>query len=90
MKYKNAIKQWAKGIAVMAVSVGALAGPVNVNSASASTLAKELSGVGEKRAAAIVAYRDENGEFEGLEDLEKVKGVGKAILSANADNILLK
>ena len=32
-------------------------GPVNVNSADASTLAKELDGIGPAKAQAIVEYR---------------------------------
>ncbi|MCK5881890.1 MAG: helix-hairpin-helix domain-containing protein [Sinobacterium sp.] len=88
--FKSAVKQIMKGAAILAVSASAFAGPVNINSADAATLAKELSGVGSKRAEAIVAYREENGEFKGVEDLEKVKGVGEATLKANAGNILLK
>lgn len=90
MQFKQAMKQVAKGIAIAALSVSAFAGPVNVNSADAITIAKELSGVGEKRAAAIVTYRDENGEFASLGDLEKVTGVGKTIVEANAESILFK
>jgi len=66
------------------------AGPVNINTADALTLATELKGIGEKRAEAIVAYREANGEFSALEDLENVKGVGKATLLANAENIQFK
>ncbi len=90
MNIKTVTKQLSKGIAVIAISVSTYAGPVNINSADALTLAKELNGVGDKRAAAIVAYRDEHGEFQGLEDLEKVSGVGKVIIEANGGNILLK
>lgn len=67
----------------------AVAGPVNVNTADAATLAAELEGVGEKTAAAIVAYREANGPFTSVEDLAKVKGIGNAIITKNKDNILL-
>ncbi len=67
----------------------AFAGPVNINTADAATIAKELVGVGDKTAAAIVAYRDEHGPFDSIDDLRMVKGVGDKILEKNKDNILL-
>jgi competence protein ComEA len=67
----------------------AQAGPVNVNTADASTLADELNGVGPARAAAIVAFRQEYGPFKAADDLTKVKGIGEAILEKNRSSILL-
>ena len=63
------------------------AGPVNVNTADASTIAKELDGIGMARAQAIVDWRRKNGEFASLADLQKVKGVGPRILEVNRANI---
>lgn len=57
----------------------AIANLTNVNTASAKELEK-LPGVGEKSAAAIVAYRTEKGNFKTLKDLSKVKGVGEKTL----------
>lgn len=54
----------------------ALAGPVNVNTADAKTLAKELNGIGLSKAEAIVAHREKNGPFKSADDLAKVKGIG--------------
>lgn len=65
----------------------ALAGPVNVNSADASTLAKELDGVGPAKAQAIVEYRQKNGPFRSPEDLLKVEGIGDKVLEQNRSNI---
>ena len=42
----------------------AIAGPVDVNTADAKTLAKELDGVGMAKAEAIVSYREKNGPFK--------------------------
>ena len=39
------------------VPAAAWAGPVNVNTADASTIAKELDGIGPAKAQAIVDYR---------------------------------
>ena len=71
-------------------SAAAFAGPVNINTADAATLAAELDGVGQARAEAIVRYREEHGEFESLDDLRKVKGIGAAIIDKNAGNILFR
>ena len=68
---------------------GALAGPVNLNSADASTLAKELDGIGPAKAQAIVEYRQKNGPFRSAEDLLKVEGIGAKVLEQNRDNIRL-
>ncbi|HEU4619476.1 MAG TPA: helix-hairpin-helix domain-containing protein [Gammaproteobacteria bacterium] len=66
-----------------------LAGPVNVNTADAATLAAELNGVGPALAEAIVRDREANGKFETPEALMRVKGVGQHILDINKDNILV-
>lgn len=60
---------------------------VDLNGADATTLQKQLSGVGEAKAKAIVAYRDANGPFASVEELLEVKGIGKAILDRNRDKL---
>ena len=65
----------------------AVAGPVDVNSADAKTLARELQGVGMSKAEAIVSYREKNGPFKSPEDLAKVKGLGKKIIEQNKTNL---
>jgi competence protein ComEA len=57
--------------------------PVDINSADAQQLASSLQGVGSARAAAIVAYRQEHGAFESVEDLLQVSGIGESTLEAN-------
>lgn len=59
------------------------AGPVDINTASAEQLSESLQGVGPSKAAAIVAYREQNGPFRGPEDLTKVKGIGPSLLEKN-------
>ncbi|HEY0289059.1 MAG TPA: helix-hairpin-helix domain-containing protein [Pseudomonas sp.] len=63
---------------------------VNLNTASAETLQKELSGIGAGKASAIVAYRDENGSFTSVDELIEVKGIGKAILDKNRDKLAIE
>ncbi len=71
------------------VSLGAIAGPVNINKADAGTLAAELTGVGPALAAAIVRDRMEHGNFDSPEALTRVKGVGPRIVELNKGNILV-
>ncbi len=55
---------------------------ININQADAKTLTT-LKGVGKDRAAKIIEYRETNGPFEKVEDLMKVKGIGKKIFEQN-------
>jgi competence protein ComEA len=75
---------WA-GLALISGAVAA--GPVDINSADAETLAAELQGIGLARARAIVEYRETEGPFSRPEDLLGVRGVGPAILEQNSANI---
>jgi competence protein ComEA len=52
---------------------------VNLNTASLEQLVS-LPGVGKKKAAAIIEYRTKYGKFKSVDDLVKVKGVGKKML----------
>jgi len=65
----------------------AYAAPVDINTADAKTLDKVMVGVGPKVAQAIVDYRTKNGPFKSLEDLGKVKGVGKQTIEKNRANL---
>jgi competence protein ComEA len=69
---------------------GALFGAVQVdiNSADAVTLARELSDVGLVKAEAIVAYRDAHGPFTSFDDLAKVKGIGPRVIEENRERIV--
>ena len=80
---------WLVGAALAAASLGAAAGPVNINTADAATLATELQGVGPKLAQAIVKDRQEHGKFDKPEALTRVKGIGDHIVELNRANILV-
>lgn len=49
---------------------------ININTAAAEELVL-LPSVGEGRAADIIAYRKENGNFSCIEDIMKVSGIGE-------------
>ncbi|MDR2099722.1 MAG: helix-hairpin-helix domain-containing protein [Campylobacteraceae bacterium] len=52
---------------------------IDINSADAKTLAS-INGIGDKKAEAIVEYREKNGKFNKIEDVLKVKGIGDKLL----------
>jgi competence protein ComEA len=60
---------------------------VNLNTADAATLQRELLGIGEVKAQAIVAYRDEHGDFASVDELLEVKGIGESTLEKNRDKL---
>ncbi|MDV4312093.1 ComEA family DNA-binding protein [Acinetobacter indicus] len=55
---------------------------MNLNMATAAQL-QQLSGVGQKKAEAIIEYRNRHGKFKRIEDLQLVKGIGPALLAKN-------
>jgi competence protein ComEA len=60
---------------------------VDINNDSAEKLADLLNGVGQTRAEAIIAYRDEFGPFVAPEDLMNVQGIGPVTLEKNRARI---
>ncbi|PWE44730.1 competence protein ComEA [Pseudomonas prosekii] len=62
-------------------------GKVDLNNADALTLQRELAGVGDAKAKAIITYRESNGPFASVDELLEVKGIGKAILERNKDKL---
>jgi competence protein ComEA len=90
MSYSKFVKNPLVVFAAMlsfGAAFSAFAGPVDINRADAATIAKELNGVGEARAKAIVEYREKNGAFKTADDLAKVKGIGPKMIEKNRANI---
>ncbi len=58
------------------MAVPALAA-VNLNTATQAEL-ESVKGIGPGKAKAIIAYRDKNGSFKSIDELDQVKGFGKA------------
>ncbi|OOH90815.1 transporter [Pasteurellaceae bacterium 15-036681] len=63
---------------------------VNINSATAAELQSKLTGIGAKKAEAIVEYREKHGKFVNIEQLTEISGIGKATLDKNRDRIVLE
>lgn len=61
---------------------------VNINTASVSELTA-LPGIGEVKAAAIIAYREEFGSFLSVSQLLNVSGIGEKTLEKIRDYIVL-
>ncbi len=59
---------------------------IDLNQADKNQL-MTLSGIGESRALAIIAYRDAHGSFSSVEELKKVDGIGEGIYQKIKDLI---
>lgn len=74
---------------MLLVSFASYAETVNINTADAKTLAKNIKGIGVKKAKAIVTYRDEHGRFSKVEELSKVKGIGTKLVEKNKASLFV-
>lgn len=74
--------------AILGLSTAALA-VVDINAANQEEL-QTLKGIGAKKAADIIAYREAHGGFKNVEELLNVKGVGKATLEKLRSEIVVE
>ena len=61
----------------MMLGMGTAWAAVNINTATQSEL-ESVKGLGPSKAKAIIDYREKNGAFKSMDELDKVKGFGKA------------
>ena len=66
-----------KLFAMLFFLVGSSWAAVNINTATQSEL-EGVKGLGPSKAKAIIEYREKNGPFKSIDDLDKVKGFGKS------------
>ncbi|AQQ55038.1 hypothetical protein B0X71_07500 [Planococcus lenghuensis] len=69
-----------------ATAAAGTSGSVNLNTADETAL-MELPGIGPSKAAAIIAYRDESGPFQSIEQLKEVSGIGDKTYEQLQDSI---
>ena len=62
------------------------AAKINVNKATVKELASRL-GLAEDQATAIVRYREANGDYKSVEDLQKVPGIDTAVIEAKKSRL---
>jgi competence protein ComEA len=74
------------GAAAVASSSSVGDGKININTASESELCS-IPGIGTTRAAAILAYRQEHGSFQSIEDIMNVSGIKQGTYDKIKDSI---
>ncbi|MBU0719756.1 helix-hairpin-helix domain-containing protein [bacterium] len=72
-------------LTIMACGISMLFGAVDINTADMTELAT-LKGIGNKKAAKIIKYRETHC-FKNVEELAKVKGIKKKVLKKNKGNL---
>jgi competence protein ComEA len=78
----------ARGFDFAGLDSGETDGPVDINRSNARQL-EALPGIGPSTAAAIVAYRDDNGAFGSVDGLLSVPGIGPAKLEGLSDRAVV-
>ena len=88
-----------KGLSIIKDSAGAVVeekdnkdgknSKININTASENELLN-LPGVGPSTASKIISYREQNGEFEKIEDIMNVSGIGESKFNQMKDFITVK
>ncbi|WP_195986332.1 helix-hairpin-helix domain-containing protein [Clostridium sp. D53t1_180928_C8] len=63
-------------------------GVISINDADLSKL-KEIPGIGDVKANAIILYREENGGFKSIEEIKNVNGIGEKTFEKIKDSIKL-
>ncbi|MFP4154113.1 MAG: ComEA family DNA-binding protein [Halothiobacillaceae bacterium] len=89
--FKHASRKLLKPIALTAILLlgaqGSWAeGPVDLNTADVETL-QTLHGIGEVRAADIVAYREKHQGFKSVDELVNISGIGEKTLERIRDQV---
>lgn len=62
---------------------------ININTANAEEL-MSISGIGEAKAASILAYREKNGKFNSIEDLMNIPGIKEGLFNQISYMIVAK
>lgn len=80
---ENGVLQESQSISMNETAAKAEAnGFIDINTADAKQLST-LANIGLKKAKEIIAFRKANGLFSSIDELEKVKGIGKSTVEKN-------
>lgn len=60
---------------------------IDLNKADLNQLVGSFKGIGEKRAKAIIEYREKHDGIKSLDDLTKIKGFGKNFVNTNREKL---
>ena len=74
------------GTEIKSIENGGTDARVNINTADKEEL-MTLAGIGESKAEAIIAYREENGGFSSPEDIKNISGIKDGVYSKIKDSI---
>lgn len=87
-RLKNKAEQASSNYYLAKPALQSSSNKVSLNTASVEQL-MQLSGVGQKKAEAIVQYRQKNGKFNSIDELQQVKGIGSSLFNKNKDKLAL-
>lgn len=82
----NSLEAVPKVTATTVRTTAAETGKVNINTATLEELS-QLELIGEKKAQAIIDYREENGKFRKTEEIMNVNGISVTIFEKNIDKL---
>lgn len=71
------------------IAAEGLLGKINLNTADAEELMR-LNGIGEKRAADIIAYREQKGAFGSIEEIMEISGIGEKLFEKIKEDITIE
>ena len=71
------------------LSLSSFADVVNLNKANAAVLQYHLHGIGVKKAERIITYRSEHQGFKQIDEIMKVRGIGKKTFQKISNNLSL-
>lgn len=71
--------------ALLTFGGAAFAEALDINQAGAEELAATIDGVGTVKAAAIIEHREKHGDFQSVDDLQAVDGIGPKTVEKNRD-----